>query len=182
VNLAGRAVCREVFPRRRKIVAVGYTRPGASVIIPPGSNPSPRVECHHHRPRHHALAGIDLGKEDCTMKLSMLFTTLICVLAVFTPAFGDDVAQPEAFYQAAIDQEIASCMIKRDLRDSRSLALRREAHLAASKARFLEANRDYLVQAMLEQDLACKDYKIAQFLNEPFFSTTYATLAPSGQL
>lgn len=116
------------------------------------------------------------------MKLLLLCTTLICVLAVFAPAFGDDDAQPEAFYQAAIDQEIASCLMKGDLRDSRSLNLRREAHLAANKARFLEANRDYLVQAMREQKMACKDYKVTQFLNEQFFSTTYATLAPSSQL
>jgi hypothetical protein len=126
--------------------------------------------------------GLNPGKEDCTMKLALLFTVLMGVLVVFSPAIGGDLAQPEAYYQAAIDQEIAGCMSKYALRDSRSLALRRDAHLAASKARFLEANRDYLVQAMQEQHMPCKDYKVTQFLNEQFFSTTYATLLPSGQL
>ena len=65
-------------------------------------------------------------------------------------------------------------MEKTSLQNSRSGRLQRKGHLEASKARFLMANRDHLVDAMMRSNIGRKPYNIQRFLNEEFHCSCYA--------
>ena len=99
----------------------------------------------------------------------------VMLLASGTAMGGEDsAASLTAFYQAAIDMEIASCLNKQSLQDSRSIELQRKGHHEASKAQFLMTHRDRLIKDMLSSDLGRKDYKIQRFMNDRFHYTCYA--------
>ena len=110
------------------------------------------------------------------MKAVFCLMTIVAVLFFFGPAIGgeDNPQSLRAYYQAAIDQEIQSCLSKQSLQDSRSIELQRKGHLEASKAQFLTANRDLLVAAMVKNSVGRKPYKVQHFLNDQFHCTCYA--------
>lgn len=108
-----------------------------------------------------------------------IFTCLLVFVAVF--AFSghvlggdDDSLSLTAYYQTMIDNEINSCLEKQSLQDSRSVHLQRKGHLEASKAQFLMANREHLVEAMMKDAIGRKPYKVQRFLNDKFHCTCYA--------
>lgn len=107
------------------------------------------------------------------------FICLLVVVAVFifsgNVLGGDDGSLSlTAYYQAAIDNEINSCLEKQSLQNSRSVQLQRKGHLEASKAQFLMANREHLVAAMLKNAIGRKPHKVQRFLNDRFHCTCYA--------
>ena len=110
------------------------------------------------------------------MKTCLSLLVVAMILCFYAPAFGgdDSAAALSHYYQAAIDHEISSCLEKKSLQNSRSGQLQRKGHLEASKAQFLMANRDHLVDAMMRSDIGRKPYKIQRFLNEQFHCTCYA--------
>lgn len=113
-----------------------------------------------------------------------LISVLVMGMALFM-AFGaqagEELQALKAYYEKAIDQEIANCLQKSDLRDSRSVNLRLKGHREASKALFLQTHREELVDSMLAMQLKPVDYKVQQFLNERFCSTCYAQWAYRGK-
>ena len=110
------------------------------------------------------------------MKIYLSLLVVAMVLCYHGAALGgdDSTATLSNYYQAAIDQEINSCLEKKSLQNSRSDQLQRKGHLEASKARFLMTNRDHLVDVMLRSDLEPKPYKIQRFLNDQFHCNCYA--------
>lgn len=107
--------------------------------------------------------------------------TTVCVLAFLVVLFaaigaqgGEEVQALKAYYEKAIDQEIAGCLQKGELRNSRSPNLRLKGHREASKALFLHTHREGLVDSMLALQLKPVSYKVQHFLNDRFSCTCYA--------
>ena len=103
------------------------------------------------------------------------------LLMAFGVQAGEDLQALKTYYEKAIDQEIANCLQKSDLRDSRSVNLRLKGHREASKALFLQTHREALVDSMLATHLKPVDYKVQRFLNERFCRTCYAQWAYQGK-
>ena len=110
------------------------------------------------------------------MKTFFYLMIVAAVLFFSSPALGGEDSQQSLtdYYQAAIDQEIKSCLNKQSLQDSRSVELQRKGHREASKAQFLTANREQLVAVMVQKNLGRKSYKVQHFLNDQFHCTCYA--------
>jgi hypothetical protein len=111
----------------------------------------------------------------------MIALTLIVLMVI--PAMGGEKTKSlMAFYEMAVDKEISQCREMTSLLTSRSPHLRLKGHREASKAMFLEAHRDQLVEDMMAQDIEPKAYKVDRFLNDRFSCTCYATWAAKGEL
>jgi hypothetical protein len=86
------------------------------------------------------------------------------------PAAG----QPESkdqllkFYERCITKKIANCWAKTDLRNSRSVNLRQRADLATKKLVFFTANKNMLINEMVDQEIGQKHYKVDYYLNKRF--------------
>jgi hypothetical protein len=112
------------------------------------------------------------------MKTLVPMIALMVVVLVVAPAFGGDGATSQrAFYEDAVATEIVQARQMASLMTSRSANLRKEGHRAASKAMFLETNRDKLVDDMVAQNLEPKTYKVERFVNDRFSCTCYSTWA-----
>ena len=112
------------------------------------------------------------------MKTFTSIVTLIVIVLLCAPAFGDDERMSQRMlYEAAIDTEIAQSRQMASLMTSRSENLRKKGHREASKAMFLETHRDTLVEDMMAKNLEPKTYKVERYLNDRFSSTGYNTWA-----
>ena len=112
------------------------------------------------------------------MKTLVPMITLMVIAFLVVPAMGSDEAQTKRLvYEVAINDEIAQSRQMTSLLTSRSAKLRMKGHREASKAMFLEAHRDRLVDDMVKMNLEPKDYKVDRFLNDRFTCTCYATWA-----
>jgi hypothetical protein len=119
-----------------------------------------------------------MDEEEEKMKALVAVTALMAVALLVAPATGSDEPPTKRLvYENAIDEEIAASRQMAGLQTSRSANLRMKGHREASKAMFLEAHRDRLVDDMLKRNLEPKNYKIERFLNERFSCTCYATWA-----
>jgi hypothetical protein len=83
----------------------------------------------------------------------------------------------ESCYQAHIDDCIARCTTKMQLRNSRSSALRHAALLASMKKTFLVQYRDALVLRMSENNIPAKRHSMDNYLDRMFYGLFRPTLA-----
>ena len=88
---------------------------------------------------------------------------LIIIIIVLSP-------NSELLFAYLIDDCINKCKAKIKLSDSRSKNLRKTAAISALKAEYLSANKNNLINQMLETDLQIKKYKVHYFMNAKFFS------------
>lgn len=111
---------------------------------------------------------------------STIVTTLftLIVLASAATAMADQ-SQQERFYNTCIDNQIAQCESISHFSASHSTALCDYADLNRSRARFLENNREELVQRMIEEDIAMKGHRVEYFLNKAFAGQSSKGLASS---
>lgn len=73
-------------------------------------------------------------------------------------------------YESCIVRKIAKCESQADLlHTSRSVTLRNYADLQTKKAQFLDAEKEILINQMIQKQLEPKQYKIEHFLDEQFF-------------
>lgn len=73
-------------------------------------------------------------------------------------------------YESCIVQKIRKCESMADmLYTSRSVTLRNYAIVQDQKAQFLDAQRETLIDAMIQLQLEPKQYKIEHFLEEQFY-------------
>lgn len=101
--------------------------------------------------------------------------TMALVLAA-APAIADDRGRESqaALMEALVDNYIAACEAKSGLNQSRSAAMRRHAALYSLKGSYCTLYREELVQAMIEEDLEAKPYKVNRFLNQRFYETVHS--------
>ena len=112
------------------------------------------------------------------MKTLVLMIALMVIALLVAPAFGgEETMSHKAFYEDAIDTQIAQSRQMASLMTSRSANLRQKGHREASKAMFLETHRDKLVDDMMAQDIEPKTYKVERFVNDRFGCTCYSTWA-----
>jgi len=69
-----------------------------------------------------------------------------------------------------IDDYIQKCQSKCKFSDSRSKNIRKAATLAALKVEYLNANKNKLIDEMVEAELLMKKYKVHHYLNGAFFN------------
>ena len=74
-----------------------------------------------------------------------------------------------SYYERCITKKISNCNAKTVLHTSRSVHLRQKADLAARQIQFLSANKDMLINEMLEQGIGPKRYKVEHYLNKRFY-------------
>jgi len=113
------------------------------------------------------------GTMNACQKTAVL--ALVTMLVMVIPALGDNDSQASRVYFAkAIDKEISCCQNKQFLRSSKSDSLRMKGHREASKAIFLKAHKNILIDEMVAAGLEPKPYKVDLFLNQEFCRSCYA--------
>ena len=99
------------------------------------------------------------------------FTFLILIAPT---AYSDSHAGVADFYESYIVKKIKNCDSKSILlRSSRSKNLRAYAMMEAQKAAFLSAEKETLVNEMVEMKLNTKDYKVELYLNNQFLDRVH---------
>ena len=97
----------------------------------------------------------------------IVLTAMLCPISVLgnnnTEAVGT-----RARLEALVDEYIACCEAKSALRLSNSLNIRRSAIRACKIAAFCRSSKKELVEAMLENNIEPKAYKVRYFLNGRF--------------
>ena len=113
------------------------------------------------------------------MRTRTAIVLLVIVLAAALgtlPAHGKNTkaAETKAKLAILVDEYIASCDAKSEMRNSRSENLRRSAMRSRMKAAYYTHAREELVAEMLESNVEPKAYKVRRFLNDKFHSTLHA--------
>jgi hypothetical protein len=87
---------------------------------------------------------------------------------------GDRNAVPRAELADQVERYIASCDAKGALKDSRSENLQNAAAVATMQAAYARAYRERLVDEMLAEGVAPKDYQVKAHINHCFYETVRA--------
>ena len=111
-----------------------------------------------------------------SLTLAVLVTVVMVVMVV--PVQGnDDVQALKAYYEKAITKEIGCCQkMSSTLQSSNSPNLRLKGHREASKALFLQAHREELIEKMVTEGISPMDHRVDRFLNAQFSCNCYAPL------
>jgi len=87
-----------------------------------------------------------------------------------SPGISSETAVPTQFYESCIVKMIENCESQVALlHTSRSANLRDYARVQAQMARFLQAEKEMLLNTMIQMQLEPKEYKIEHFLNDRFY-------------
>ena len=104
-----------------------------------------------------------------------LFTVLISTILLLSlgsnslASAADDV-NLEEHYGTIIDNKIDKCKFKTQMRYSKSEVIRNAAMLSCLKTTFYKKNREALIQAMIDNNIGVKRYKIEHYLNSQFYN------------
>ena len=98
--------------------------------------------------------------------LVVVLTAMLCPIL----ALGDNTEAVETRdrLEALVEAYIASCEAKSALRSSRSENIRQAAMRSRKIAAFCQNSKEELVEAMLENNIEPKAYKVRYFLNARF--------------
>jgi len=96
------------------------------------------------------------------MKRAATFATGLAV--TFFASIGFAGHDQETTYRNLIDQKIAICQMKAQREDSEGKNVRAAAEKADKQAKFYIANKDDLVQQLVQQNVSAKPYKVNCFL------------------
>lgn len=111
------------------------------------------------------------------MKPQAVILAILAMVVMVVPAWGnDDVQALKVYYNKAITKEIGCCQKMSDtLESSTSPNLRLKGHREASKAIFLQAHKEKLIETMVAEAIPPKDYQVDRFLNAQFCGSCYAS-------
>jgi len=100
----------------------------------------------------------------------VLFVIVLTAMLLPIPAPGNntEAVETKAKLEALVDEYIACCEAKSALRNSRSAKIRRSAMRSCMKADYCRHSKEELVEAMLENNIEPKAYKVRHFLNDNF--------------
>ena len=102
-------------------------------------------------------------------KMVMLLFVLTAMLCPMSASGNNtEVLERRAKLEALVDEYIACCEAKFALRNSRSENIRRSALRSCKIAAYCKNAREELVEAMLENNIEPKAYKVRYFLNARF--------------
>ena len=102
----------------------------------------------------------------------LVFLIVFSILGTVSAAIGETGIKSVkwSLFDYLIDDYIQLCQSKSKLSDSRSKNIRKDAALNAAKVEYLNTNKYYLIDQMIETELSMKKYKVRYFLNARFFS------------
>lgn len=118
------------------------------------------------------------------MKRHLAILAFLAMVVMAVPAWGgNDVQALKVYYDKAITKEITCCQeMSSTLQSSTSPNLRLKGHKEASKAIFLQAHRERLIEEMMAEAIPPKDYQVDLFLNTQFCGNCYAHWIVKGKL
>jgi len=100
----------------------------------------------------------------------VMFVVVLIAILCQVPALGNntEAVETKARLEALVEEYIACCDAKSALRNSRSENIRRSALRSCKIADFCKNSKEELVEAMLENNIEPKAYKVRYFLNDRF--------------
>ena len=100
----------------------------------------------------------------------VLIATVLTAILYPIPVLGNntEVVEKKAKLEALVEEYIACCEAKSALLSSRSEKIRRSAMRSCMKAAYCRHSKEELVEAMLENNIEPKAYKVHLFLNDRF--------------
>ena len=101
--------------------------------------------------------------------VSAVALVVLLIGSVAVAADQKDVEDRADYYGRLIDEAIAKCEAKGRLRNSWSQSVRRTAAVAHLKAAYFEEYRQELIQAMIDDNVGEKPYKVHYYLNNHFY-------------
>jgi len=102
--------------------------------------------------------------------ISVLLNAVTLVLG-FNAVCGETLSkQTENAYQQLLDQYIARCDSKIEMKESSMGNIRRAAAIAVIKGAFAKTHREDLIIDMIQKEVDPKSYKVDVFLNDRFYS------------
>lgn len=104
-----------------------------------------------------------------TLMVIFVSSFMIMIGATQISAHYQSNEELKKLYETCITKEIAKCQSKTMLKTSRSENLQLTAQIAANQARFLQLNKDMLINEMMEKDIGQKPYQIEHYLNSRFY-------------
>jgi hypothetical protein len=115
------------------------------------------------------------------MKRQILLVIFVTIFAFFLGASSaiceevDKNTQLIKFYENFINETIAKCHSKAQLKESKSVNLQSCAAMEIKMADFLGQNKEMLIKEMVKKDIGVKQYEIEYFLNRKFYE--YSAIA-----
>ena len=107
-----------------------------------------------------------MGTRTTMVMFVIVLTAILCpVLAL---GKNTEAVETKARLEALVDEYIACCEAKSALSSSRSENIRRSAMRSCKIADFCKNSKEALVEAMLENNIEPKAYKVRYFLNDRF--------------
>lgn len=108
--------------------------------------------------------------------VALAILTMLVMVVMAVPVRGsDDVQALIIYFEKAITKEIGGCQqMSSTLQSFNSLNLRLKGHREASKALFLQAHKEELIEMMVAAGVPPKDYQVDRFLNAQFCGNCYA--------
>jgi len=105
--------------------------------------------------------------------LSVIFMTIFASFLGNLSAISEDGqnTQITKYYENMINETIAKCHSKAQLKESKSVHLQSCAALKLKKANFLTKNKEMLIKELVKRDIDTKQYKIEYFLNKKFYES-----------
>jgi len=100
----------------------------------------------------------------------VMFAIVLTAVCCTSPALAKntEVVETKVRLEALVEEYIACCEAKSALRSSRSEKIRRSAMRSCMKADYCRHSKQELVEAMLENNIEPKAYKVRHFLNDSF--------------
>lgn len=111
------------------------------------------------------------------MKRQAAVLAILAMVVMVAPVWGgDDVQAFKVYYDKAITEEIGCCQkMSSTLQSSSSPNLRLKGHREASKAIFLQAHKEELIERMAAAGIPPKEHQVDRFLNAQFCCNCYAS-------
>jgi len=103
------------------------------------------------------------------IKLSVVLIGAVLLSGLGIPSLAAEDVNLEEHYGAIIDNLINKCKFKTQMRYSKSAIIRNAAMLSCLKTTLYKKNRETLIQAMLDDNIGTKRYRVEHYLNTQFY-------------
>jgi hypothetical protein len=114
--------------------------------------------------------GVNMKRQILTVISVMIFAFFLGALSAICAEIDND-SQLMKYYENFINDKIAKCHSKAQLKDSKLVHLQSCAAKEIKRAAFLSENKEMLIQEMVKRDIGMKQYKIEYFLNKKFYES-----------
>lgn len=107
-------------------------------------------------------------------QLTVLMVTLMLIFGFSAVCEETNAGQVVNVYEQLLDQYVANCDAKLEMKASNLENVRRAAAVAMLKGAFVKTYRNELISSMIEDEVEPKSYKVQLYLNDRFYSLVRA--------